>query len=85
MNKIAYVLIPYLLYYGPEKIKSCFKTYFSNLQNMADNSDLLYALFNNKPELLKTYIKKRNRKENLDDLLKFQKKIKNYFALKSRL
>ena len=54
MNKYLFVLIPYLLYYGPEKIKSYFKTYFSNLQNMADNSDLLDALFSNKPELLKT-------------------------------
>jgi len=85
MNKFIYVLIPYLLYYGPEKIKSYFETYFSNLQNMADNSDLLDALFSNNPELLKNYLNKKNNKENMDDILKIQNKLKYYFSLKSRL
>ena len=81
MNKFIYVLIPYLLYYGPKKIKS----YFSNLQNMSDNSEILNALFSNNSKLLKNYINKKNNKENMDDLLKIQKKLKYYFSLKSRL
>lgn len=81
MNKFIYVLIPYLLYYGPKKIKS----YFPNLQNMADNSELLDALFSNNSKLLKNYINKKNNKKNMDDLLKIQKKLKYYFSFKSRL
>ena len=85
MNKYLFILTPYLLYYGPEKIKSYFQKYFSNLQNIADNSELLDALFSNKPEILKQYISKRNNKENLDDLMEIHKKLKYYFSLKARL
>jgi hypothetical protein len=85
MIKFKYVLIPYLLYYGPEKIKSYFETYFSNLQNMADNSDLLDALFSNNPELLKKYIKQKNEEQDLNKLLKIQNKLKYYLSLRSRL
>lgn len=85
MKTYLYVLLPYLLYYGPQKIKTYLKHYFNDLQHMADNSDLLDALFSNKPELLSMYIKEKNKKENLDNLLQIQKKLKYYFALKSRL
>lgn len=84
MNKIIYILIPYILYYVPKNTEY-FKFYSSNLQNIAENSDLLDALFSNKPELLKKYINKKNSKENLDNLLKIQKKLKYYFSLKSKL
>ena len=80
-----YLLIPYVIYYFPLKKKSYFKTYFYNLQNIADNSDLLYALFSNKPEILKNYINKKKSKEKLENLLQIQKKLEYYFALKANL
>ena len=84
MNKIIYILIPYILYYFPKNTKY-FKTYSSNLQNIAKKSDLLDAIFSKKPELLKKYINKNNSKENLDNLLQIHKKLKYYFSLQSKL
>ena len=85
MVKYSYIFIPYILYYGPKKLKTFFENYFNNLQNMADNSELLCLLFSNEPELLSKYIKEKNKKENLDNLLQIQKKLKYYLNLKSRL
>ena len=84
MNKIIYILIPYILYYVP-KNTNFFDTYTYNLQNIAQKSDLLDIVFSRKPEMLKKYINKKNSKENLDDLLEIHKKLEYYFSLKSKL